>query len=242
MVHNVNDIKKSRFRKIFQQIMLSIVASFIVLVILSMTGVIQPQMVVSGDVIARQPGASRPEAISQSVNGIKITASSLRRSGDMILVDVCYPLPDKKDWQLREVSLEYGDRIVHEYGTTWIEGSEYPATTTTLGQRCVKLSFMAEQVRGSSGWYLVTIGVLYAEPHEGEFCTTFLEEVQQALDQRETGIQVKCAEPPVGGIEIANIPDGMTMEEANEFLQSKDFRYSFRAIQGPWIFEFFLDD
>lgn len=222
--------------------MLSIIAFFIVLVILSMTGVIQPQTVVSGGVIERHPGTSRPASISLSVKGIEITASKLRRSGDMILVDVCYPLPDKKDWQLREVSLEYGDRIIHEYGTAWIEESENPATVITPGQRCVKLSFMAEQVRGFSGWYLVTIGVLYAEPHEGEFCTTFLEEVQQALDQRETGIQVKCAEPPVGGIEISNIPDGMNMEEANEFLQSKDFRYSFRTIQGPWIFEFFLDD
>ncbi len=222
--------------------MLSIIAFFIVLVILSMMGVVQPQTVVSGGVIERRPGSSQPESIAQTVNGIEITASNLRRSGNLIFVNVCYPLPDKKDWQLREVTLEYGDWIIREYGVEWIQDTGYPATDTTQGQRCVKLKFAADQHPGYSGWHRLTIDVLYAEPGEGEYCTTYLEEIQQALDERGTGITVKCSEPPVGGVEIVDIPDGMNMEEANEILQSKDFRYSFRAIQGPWIFEFFLDD
>lgn len=160
----------------------------------------------------------------------------------MILVNVCYPLPDARDWQLREVTLEYGDRIIREYGTAWIEGTGYPPVGTSPGQRCVKLRFMAEQFPGYSGWHRVVVGVLYAEPFEGEYCTTYLKEVQQALNKLGSGIEVKCSEPPVGGIEVASVPEGMNMEEANKFIQSEEFRYSLRSIKGPWVFEFFLDE
>jgi hypothetical protein len=205
-------------------------------------GIFNPATHTAGEPIEPDLSGTNSDLISQNRNGIEVTATNIKRSGNWVKADVCHTLPDQRDWLIWEASLSNDLKTINEFGAAFIEGTGFPATSTGPGKRCVQMRFMMPLEETVVNQYRMSIDVLYAQPDESEYCSTYLEEVRQELEKRGLKITVQCSQPPVGGIEVEHVPDGMSIEEANDLIHSREFLYALRGIQGPWMFEFSLKD
>ncbi len=214
----------------------------IVLMGVIMWGLFEPSIVTTGESIKPVLSESNEGFLSQTLNGIEITAMNFKRSGDWVKSDICYALPDKKDWLVWKASLSNGLKTVREFGTTLIEEASFPATSTNPGKRCDEIRFLMPIGDTTGQKYHMSIDLLFAQPNESEYCSTFLQEIQQELEKRSTNITIKCSQPPVAGIEIQSAPDGMSLSDAENFIHSDEFLYELRGIRGPWEFDFSLEE
>lgn len=199
---------------------------------------------------------------TQMVNNIAIRIDNFHRENERILIDVCFDLPNDSDWTMWNGFLKYGEKAYEWSGggpieirkppvdgkqqvltfptgggvnVTWVDG-----TDGQKGYRCETVYFDGIPSASNSTHYTFTIDALEAAPREGEECTqAYLGKAQAALDANKTGIIVKCVEGEyVSGLEVADKPTSMSMEEAQSILSSEDFYLELNGIKGPWVFEF----
>ena len=199
---------------------------------------------------------------TQRVNNIAVRLENFRREKDRILIDVCFDLPDDSDWTMWNSFLQYGGKVYNwsegepieirkppvdgkqmlltfpaggGVNETWVEAAD-----GQKGYRCDTVYFDGIPLESNSTHYTFTIDALEAAPWEGQECTqAYLEKAQAVLDANKTGITVKCMKGEnTSGLEVADKPTSMSMEDAQSILSSSDIYLGLNGIKGPWIFEF----
>jgi hypothetical protein len=184
--------------------------------------------------------ASYPTAEAQSVspnqvtNGVNVSVTRAWQDGKQVNADVCFSVPDDSDWGIYNASLQYGDTLVTEFGTTLV--SLQPPANGLPGQRCDTLNFYVPPDAVLSN-VTVSIGALAAVPREGEYCSVYMPKIQQAMLERGTGITLDCVD--VNGVptmQITSRPPEMTQEQAEQIVYSDEFY----TVKGPWVFTFNL--
>jgi hypothetical protein len=173
-------------------------------------------------------------APNQAASGIEVRMQRVSVEGKNVNADVCFTLPDTSDWGIQTASLNYGETVLQEFGTTLVSLQE--ASTGSMGIRCDTLTFVvppdADLTNAS-----VVIDAIAATPREGEYCSVYMPKIQQALLERGIGITLDCVD--VNGVltmQILSIPADLTQEQAEQMVYSDEFF----AVKGPWNFSFNL--
>ena len=167
---------------------------------------------------------------------LKMTASNLRHQGDRLFVDVCYEIPDNRDWTIFDALFRYenGSRQVEEplLGSSLIS-LQQAGEGTNKGQRCDTLEFRLwpELEISNPSLAVLSIG---AYPREGMTCAWYLAEVQSRLDAQAKGIRIDCEEVPHSfKLTVVKWPDQISQAEA-EGIVYQVFLDSISQ-KGPWI-------
>lgn len=167
---------------------------------------------------------------TQSVSGFSLSLRRAWRDGKAVNADICFTLPDSSDWTIWEAHYEYGGSAVSEFSSSFLgreEGQEGQPP-----QRCDVLSFYVPPDADLSASSL-TVESVGAYPAADEYCSVYLPKIQQALNDRGTGITLDC--PLVDGVatlQIVSKPEGMSQDEAEQLVFSDEFY----TVRGPWSF------
>jgi hypothetical protein len=171
----------------------------------------------------------------QSSSGFNVAANRAWRDGKQVNVEICFTLPDASDWSVWAASLQYADVVLFDFSSTLVSVQEPEAGQA--GFRCDTLSF--QNVPPDADLTSVTISVdsIAAPPRPEDYCTIYMPKIQQALDERGTGILLGCADS--NGVQVMQIvgkPESMSQEEAEQIVYSDEFY----TVRGPWSFTFNL--
>lgn len=167
---------------------------------------------------------------TQSVSGFTVTVQRAWRDGKQVNADVCYSLPDASDWTVWQASLNYGDQTTTEFSSSFV--SRQDASGGQPAQRCDQLGFFVPPDADLSAAQL-SIDSLGAYPSNEEFCSMYLPKIQQAMDQRGTGIKVDCVDTNgTPALQIMSKPADMTQDQAEQMVYSDEFY----TVKGPWTF------
>ena len=170
---------------------------------------------------------------------VQVSASNPRRDGDTLLVDVCFELPDNRDWMVQDAlvsALSAGKPYQAPINAASLISLQPAAENGAPGKRCDAVEFSlppgAEAVTPT-----LQVLALEAPPREGETCTTYLDQVQSSLDRKTTGIRVACEEAPqsFGSWTISAKPESLSQADA-EAIVYQAFKDAI-TIEGPWVFE-----
>jgi hypothetical protein len=171
---------------------------------------------------------------NQTAGGIEVRMERAWVDGKSVNADVCFTLPDQSDWAIWSASLIYGESFLQEYGTTLVSLQE--PSDGVPGLRCDTLTFIVPPDAELSN-ATVVIDSIAVTPREDEYCSVYLPKIQQAMEERGTGITLDCTD--VDGIltmQITGFPSSMTQQQAEEIVYSDEFY----AVTGPWTFSFDL--
>ncbi len=179
---------------------------------------------------------AQAQAVSpnQVASGVNVSVTRAWQDGKQVNADVCFTLPDSSDWSIYSASLQYGDTVSTEFGTTLV--SMQPAGDGVPGQRCDTLSFYVPPDAVLTN-VVVTIDSIAALPREGDYCNLYMPKIQQAMQERGLAITLDCVD--VNGIptmQITSFPPDMTQEQAEQIVYSDEFY----TVKGPWTFTFSL--
>jgi hypothetical protein len=169
---------------------------------------------------------------------LQVSATNARRESDRLYIDVCFELPDNRDWTIFDALLEYGSegmwREVPPAESILLSITEPPAADSS-GQRCDTLEFHLFSEKYITNPRLDILSVV-AEPREGGSCALYLNEVQSRLDAQNSGIRIACEEAPhsLGQATVVQWPEGMSQQDALWIVQ-KAYR-DMNTVKGPWIF------
>ncbi len=169
-------------------------------------------------------------APDQTAGGIDVHIARAWMEGKSLNADVCFTLPDSSDWSLWAASLNYGEFVVQEYGTTLVSVQE--PSSGQVGTRCDMLTFIVPPDADLTN-ATISIGAIGALPREGDYCSVYFPKIQQALLERGIGITLDCLD--VNGIltlQITGKPPEMSQVEAEEIVFSDEFY----TLKGPWTF------
>ena len=153
---------------------------------------------------------SYPTAEAQGVspnqvsNGVNVSVTRAWQDGKQVNADVCFSVPDDSDWGIWSASMQYGETITSDFGTTLV--SLQPSANGQPGQRCDTVNFYVPPDAELSN-VTISIDSLAAVPREGEYCDVYMPKIQQALSERGIGIALDCAD--VNGVlamQITNRP------------------------------------
>lgn len=194
------------------------------------------------------------EIQTQVRQGIELSVANFRIE-DELLVDACFPLPDKSDWRIwRAVArveeetlllstirpLEYGQTLANgkKRITTFPPGSyiqfEEVEADEVSDYVCETLGFRKPSTDVDLSNVTLVIESIGALPREGEVCSIYFNKVQAILESRKSGIKLDCAQDEWGErIRIIEKPVTMSQEEAEQIVSSDEFF----TITGPWIFK-----
>ncbi len=167
---------------------------------------------------------------SQTVGGFSVNLQRAWRDGKQVNADVCFTLPDQSDWTIWNAHLEYAGQSVSEFSSYML--SRQDPTGNQPGQRCDQLGFYVPPDADLSS-ASITIESLGAYPTQEEYCTIYLPKIQQALNDRGSGITLNCADQNGAmAMQITSKPATMSQEEAEQLVYSDEFY----TVKGPWTF------
>jgi hypothetical protein len=171
----------------------------------------------------------------QTSSGIEVRVNRAWRDGKEVHAEVCFTLLDTSDWSIWGASLQYVGGSVVDFGSTMLSLND--AVEGQSGVRCDDLSFFNVPPDADLSTAVVTIDAIAAPPRAEDYCTIYIQKIQQTLNERNTGIQLGCVDS--AGVQIMQIlskPDTMSQEDAEKIVYSDEFY----AIKGPWSFTFNL--
>ena len=200
------------------------------------------------------------EILTQTAQGVEISAANFRVEEDRLKVDVCYQLPKGEDWLVGIAVAKIGDKeIVYD---------ENPAIETSRTLENGKKQIMSSQTNPSSGVvepvfaemdsndlpdYRCSTIVFRLEPdiivsnvsvtipdltfvQKGSEGCNYIQTVQSVLDAEKTGIRLDCVTQDYGVFtSIAEKPASMSDEEAQQLVS--EVRRKIFTVEGPWTFE-----
>lgn len=178
---------------------------------------------------------SAPAAVVQSSSGFNVMANRAWRDGKQVNVELCFTLPDASDWSVWGASLQYVDTVVFDFSSTLLSIQE--PVEGQAGFRCDTLSFQNIPPDADLSSVTISVDSIAAQPRPEEYCTIYMPKIQQALDERGTGIILGCADS--NGMQVMQIlvkPETMSQEEAEQIVYSDEFY----TVRGPWSFTFNL--
>ncbi len=166
-----------------------------------------------------------------TVDGITLRLIGAHQQGENYQVDICYTLPDGRDWLLadrgNEVFLTIGEKIIYplEEGTIdWIF-----APDGLMSERCEYLLFPIMIAKDVTRFKL-TIAQISVSPSEILDCP----DIQKKLVEVNNGVKIECY--------VGNGQSGITVVENSTDMaeaEIKDMVYKIiaDAKPGPWEFE-----
>ena len=200
------------------------------------------------------------EILTQTAQGVEISAANFRIEKDNLKVDVCYQLPKGEDWLVGIAVAKIGDEeIVYD---------ENPAIETLRTLENGRKQIMSSQTNPSSGVvepvfaemdsndlpdYRCSTIVFHLEPNtmvsnvsiaipdltlvqQGSEGCNYIQNVQSVLDAEKTGIRLDCVTQEYGVFtSIAEKPASMSDEEAQRLVS--EVRHKIFTLEGPWVFE-----
>jgi hypothetical protein len=168
--------------------------------------------------------------LSQTINGIEIHASNIRREINRLTTDICFQMPNNEDWMINQVALRYENVEIKDWEGSLIEPI-LPAADTQPGRRCDAVSFnLSDTINLSS--FTITVFSIYAPPREGETCER-INYVQKKLDEQSSGIKVKCQESNgLATYQVLAKPASMSDDDVRKIVSGNEFF----TIEGPWVF------
>ena len=215
-------------------------AVFIVLILTS-CGLFVPQQVPPALPTAYIDDSSYPtvqaEAAApvQTFSGINMQVLRAWRDGKEVHADVCFSLPDNSGWSVWSASLQYTGGSIVDFGSTLLSIQE--TAEGQPGLRCDTISFFNVPPDADLSTAIITVDSVAAPPRAEDYCTIYIYKIQQALAERNIGIQLGCVEFDGAQImQIVSRPDTMSPEEAEQIVYSDEFY----TVKGPWSFVFNL--
>lgn len=208
------------------------------------------------------PAPDAPDVQVQDVNGTRIRASNFRLENERITLDVCFEIPDARDWTIWDIEITSGEQktefiemVLIELRQPAVDGQQ---NVITLGEdhtepdqndgggvRCDLVRSM--EMLPTDAPVTVRIDALMAQPSEGGVCDpAYLERVNTLLDTHNPELQADCfiQELDGGGSSGLNIiawPASMSEQDA-QVVMDNDFFLDLNGIRGPWVFEFQFDN
>ena len=175
---------------------------------------------------------------------VKAEAMNLRQEGDTVKVDVCFQMDntDWETWQVQEGILQYAGQEDRYYGTAaWLNRVSPP--NARIRQYCGTLegspNFTDFPAATKPSDFSLTITSLIPVVDSSNLCTTYLQRVQEKLDEHRLGIQVQCGKTRAGsyGIQAANMLDysGVSQSGLERIFSNVGL---FSSLTGPWTFNF----
>ena len=178
---------------------------------------------------------SAPAAALQTSNGINVSATRAWRDGKDVNAEICFTLIDGADWSIWGATLQYGGNVVAEFGSTMLSLQE--PVEGQSGLRCDTLTFINVPPDADLSTVAITVDAIAAPPRPEDYCTIYMPKIQQALNDRGTGIQLGCVDS--NGAQVMQImgkPDTLSQQEAEQIVFSDEFY----KVNGPWSFTFNL--
>ncbi|MCZ2126354.1 MAG: hypothetical protein LC099_01095 [Anaerolineales bacterium] len=170
------------------------------------------------------------ESAPQTAMGVAVQMKRAWVEGKNVNAEVCYTLPDAADWSIWAASLTYEGAALQEFGATLVSLQE--PVNGAPGQRCDTLTFIVPPDADLSN-AAITIESIAAPPQPSDYCDLYLPKIQQAMQERGTGILINCAEADGAlTMQIVAKPEGMSQEQAEAIVYSDEFY----ALRGPWSF------
>jgi len=164
---------------------------------------------------------------------VKMEMGGAHQEGELFRVEVCYSVPDERDWTITRrpedalLRVEGRSIPVREEG---LLSFEFDANGKPI-KRCEYLDFPVE-VTPSSQVSLVIQKIFVSEPEKVD-CAR----LQGQLDALKSGIVVQCpdsTEKGIGGFTVVQKPSGMALTQALEVASD----ILTEARKGPWEFTF----
>jgi hypothetical protein len=207
---------------------------------------------------AESDNASVSKALTQTVNGIEVSATNFHRIGNQVQIDACYSLLDNGNWLMHYASLKYLEGTkeveVSNFSTVPIVLRQLPIAAQqqiiTFDSSSARIAAVAAAVQGKIAYRCDTIQFdvssnanlsnatftvqkIGAYPDEGEVCSAYLTKAQRILDERGLGIKVGCEKQPgMENLTVLSKPASMSQEEAQSIVYSPDLT----DVSGPWVF------
>lgn len=198
----------------------------------------------------------------QDVNGIRIEASDFRVENGLITLDLCYEIPDGRDWMIWSIEITAGSQKAQSVEMALIqlrqpavdgqqnvmtpgEDRLEPDQNDGGGLRCDTVRPL--ELLPTNQLVTVTIGALMAQPYESEVCDpAYLERVNALLATYSPKLQADCfvnvfEDGGSSGLKIVAWPNTMSKHEAQAIMDT-DFFLDLDGIRGPWVFSFQLDE
>lgn len=181
---------------------------------------------------ARDGGVKLGASVTNlAINDITMSVAGAHQKGEYFQVDVCYSLPDNRDWILTSrpedavLRVDGQSYAIREEGMLDLKTNSDGVAT----ERCQYLLFPAEVQNGAN--LVLSLQKIYVSEPDKVDCPA----LQKQLDKRKSHIMVACpTEANVGGFGISQKPDSMDGETAREF--ALDILTDAR--RGPWVFHF----
>jgi len=160
-----------------------------------------------------------------------MSVDGAHQEGEYFQIDVCFSLPDDRDWLLTS---RPDDAVLNVDGQAYTVREEGVldlkfASDGTETEKCQYLLFPVE-VENGANLVLFLKKVYVSEPDKVD-CSS----LQKQLDERKNKIKVACpTESNVGGFGIVQKPASMDNDTAREF--ALDILTDAR--RAPWVFHF----
>ncbi len=178
------------------------------------------------------PTVQAPQAVSaQTVSGFDISVQRAWRDGKTVYANVCFALPDESDWTIWSAHFDYNSQSITNFSASLLSNQQ--ASSGQPGKRCDEISFYVPPDADLSAASLV-IESIGAYPTQDEYCSLYMPKIQQAMDQRGTGIKLDC-KPNANGamtMQIVSKPASLSDTDAQQMVFSDEFY----TVKGPWKF------
>ncbi len=178
--------------------------------------------------INMSPGSSS-DVTKQQVNGIEIEIVGKQVMDNFLLADICFQLPDDKDWLLgnrpEDIVLTIGDNTISHSGWSAID-----LKTNDNGSkiRCDQVKFPLSGQEDLSS-FVITVNHLITSMPESPDC----DKAQAKLDKKNTGIKIKCSRTDSSfSYQITQKPENISDYE----VQRSIVIALSETIDGPWVF------
>ncbi len=166
-----------------------------------------------------------------AINDIAMSVVSAHQEGEYFQMDVCYSLPDDRDWILTS---RPDDAVLRVDGQSYTirEEGVLDLKFNSDGVASEKCQYMLFPVEVKNGANLVlSLKKIYISEPDKVDCPS----LQRQLDERKSNIKVSCpTEANIGGFGVAQKPMSMNDETAREL--ALDILTDAR--RGPWVFHF----
>jgi len=168
----------------------------------------------------------------QQVNGIEIEIVGKQVVDNLLLVNICFQLPDEKDWLLGvhpdDIVLTVGDNTISHSGWSQIDSiADVNASANGKKTRCDQVKFQLSGQEDLSD-FEVTVSHLVTSIPEIPDCNN----AQAKLDKKNTGVKIKCSKTDSSfSYEVTQKPEKMNNYDLQQSIDSafRDF------IDGPWV-------
>lgn len=166
-----------------------------------------------------------------TIDGITMSVVDAHQEGEYFQIDVCFSLPDDRDWLLTS---RPDDAVLNVNGQAYTISEEGVldlrfASDGVEVEKCQYLLFPVE-VKNETNLVLFLKKIYVSEPEKVD-CLA----LQKQLDERKSNIKVACpTESNVGGFTVIQKPTSMDTETARE--SALDILTDAR--RAPWVFHF----